>query len=271
MEYSMDRKKTALLTLLLDDDHKIAIQAMEKLLEYNHDLDDFIKENQDTNNPRIRRRIHQMGSILNRRRRKDDFLESVATGGCSLLDGMIQLSLLNNPKLAEATVRKRFHQLAVKFSKLEPSSENLIEFMREENFFVPETFCLETDLLLLDTVLQYRLGSAITLCAIAKSLGDAFDWPTEIVVYEGLFCLLDQEKNLINPTFSWKLTPIDSVSRSFPCKNSDVWNNLLSQLFLGALQDGNMQGIHLFGSLMTTLSNSDIEKLPYPVGEDQRR
>ncbi len=267
----MDRTTEALVTLLFDEDPKVAIQAMETLISRGESLDEVLQIYQDSTDPHVRKRIHQISTVLSRRERKGNFINRVKSSKGSLIDGLIQLSVLGNPRLSESAVRRDFHTLVLLLSKkMEGESvttEELVGFMRSNNFFVPETFALEEELLLTDIVLRYRLGSAVVLSSIACSIGIACGWKGSMTIYEGLFCLLDSDNQLINPTFSWKITEAEP-DRCFPCRNRDVWYNVLSQLFLTSLQDGSMQDIHLYGSLLTELFESDISQLPYPVGDE---
>ncbi len=267
----MERRTEALVTLLFDEDPKVAVQAMEKLVHEEEPLDEVLQIYQDSTDPHVRKRIHQISTVLSRQKRKDKFKESVKSADGSLIDGLIQLSILTNPRLSEIAVRKDFHTLVLLLSKGmdgEPvTTEELVGFMRSNNFFVPETFALEEEMLMTDIVLKFRLGSAIILCALAFSIGKACGWEGGVVIYDGHFCLIDKNKQLINPTLSWKITQAEE-KRCFPCRNRDIHYNVLCQLFLTSLQDGDMQEIHLYGSLLTELFDSDMSHLPYPVGDE---
>lgn len=263
----MDRKTEALMTLLFDEDRKVAMHALEQLLADESPLDELIKEFQDSDVPHVRKRIHQVTSILARRQRRKLFIEAVRANELSLMDGLMQLALLTNPRLSEAFLESQLAELKNKVRLVAPDTDSMVAFMRRCNFFVPETFCLEAEMLQIDNVFKYRLGSPVILSALAHALGKEIGWESSVVIYEGVFCLVDQEQMLINPTYSWKVTRIDALERAFPCKSRDIWYNVMSQLFLTALQDGNIQDIHFYGSLLSELFDSTIGSLPYPVGD----
>jgi hypothetical protein len=267
----MERRTEALVTLLFDEDPKVAVQAMEKLIHADEPLDEVFEIYQDSSDPHVRKRIHQISTVVSRQKRKEKFKDQVRSTDGSLIDALIQLSILTNPRLSEAAIRKDFHTLVLILSKGmegEPvTTDELVGFMRSNNFFVPETFALEEEMLMTDIVLKFRLGSAIILSALAFSIGRSCGWEGGIVIYDGHFCLIDKHKKLINPTLSWKITDAEP-KRCFPCRNRDILYNVLCQLFLTSLQDGDMQEIHLYGSLLTELFDSDMSHLPYPVGNE---
>lgn len=267
----MDQSSEALVTLLFDEDPTVAVQAMDQLLKNDVSLKEILSIYQDSTDALVRKRIHQISSVLSRRNKKRDFIKSVKSGEGAVISELVQLASLSNPQLSESEIRLEFSKLVKKLSlitKDKPMSTALmVDFMRSEHFFVPETALLESRLYMLDMVLQFKLGSAVLLACLAYALGTIFNWQVKFVIYGGEFCLLDDQLQLISPNFSWKVTKLDNLKSCLPCRPNKLVYNLASLLFLIAIQDGELKLIQLYGALLTELCDVDFAEMPYPVGD----
>ena len=87
----MDKGKrvSALLTLLQDEDLRIASLAMEQFLKLGRVAEETVAQFQEAGDPALRHRIHQLGSILARRRSRVHFIEAVANDEITLWEGIL--------------------------------------------------------------------------------------------------------------------------------------------------------------------------------------
>jgi len=271
MKIKMDQSSEALVKLLFDENPAVAVQAMDQLLKNDLALKEILSIYQDSTDELVRKRIHQVSSVLSRRNKKKDFITSVKSGEGPIISQLIQLSSLSNPQLSESGIRVEFSKLVKKLSLMTKdrpmTTELMVDFMRSEHFFVPETALMESRLYMLDMVLQVKLGSAVLLACLAFALGTIFHWQVKFVIYRGEFCLLDNQLQLINPNLSWKVTKLDDLRGCLPCHPNKLVYNLVSILFLIAIQDGEIKLIQLYGALLTELYDVEFEDLPYPVGD----
>ena len=266
----MDKFSESLVTLLFDEEPMVAVQAMNEMLKKEDALKEILSIYQDSTDALVRKRIHQVSTVLSIRHKKQSFIKSIKSGDGSLINQLVQLAAFENPKVSETQIRLGFSKLVKKLSlmiKDRPLTTDLmVNFMRSEHFFVPELELLEGRLYMLDTVLEVKLGSAVLLTCLAGALGTIFNWQVKFVIHAGDFCLLDDQLQLVNANLSWKVTKLQDINSCFPCQPNQLVYNIVSVLFLIALQDGELKLIHLYGDLLTEICGIDFSELPFPVG-----
>ncbi len=261
------KRVTALLTLLQDDDVKIASLAMEQLLDLGHETDEAIAEHQESQDPQLRQRIHQLSSILLRRRRREEFLRALGEGSLTLWRGLVAINVLSDPSVNVDFIDRETEALAKAIAGGEPSAAQVAKLMKDRELRVPSEEILDMDLYLLDRVLEEGYGSAALLCAIAQQAAGE-NWPATIVMRNGRFCLLDGEHTLVEPTEGWRLTKLSADERVHPCSIKDSLLAVLTQLFLVSLVDGSLRELYHFGSLLAALNRTGLDALPYPLGKE---
>lgn len=259
-------KISALLNLLEDEDSQVSTLAMEQLLLLERDADALLKEFQEAANPRLRSRIHQLGSILKIRRSRNAFIRDAMDATLSLWAGLVHINYQYNPRLNFEAVDTMFAELVARLpAKL--TTLRLCAFMRDENFQYTQEDTLGSDLFLVEDVLVQRVGSPVLLSAIAHCLGAKAGWHSSLVLYHGKNCLIDDAHGqLIEPADGWKVSRCARDERLHPCGDRDVWLTVLSQLFLAAMLEGRLQAIHRVGSILARLCGTTVGSLPYPLG-----
>jgi hypothetical protein len=178
----MKRNKTkALIDLLDDEDRHVSTLAMEQLLQMDTELDHLVAEYQESHNPVLRGRIHQLGSILQLRRDRASFIENVKNQSISLWDGIVQINYHFNPQLRLQDVTETMEDIIGRLPA-NPSTVKLAAFMRNENFSYTGEDILGPDLFLIEDVLVQRVGSPVILAALAHQLGAVAGWQSSIVI-----------------------------------------------------------------------------------------
>ncbi|MFO7820665.1 MAG: hypothetical protein R6V56_01190 [Lentisphaeria bacterium] len=263
---------TALLSLLQDEDPKVASLAMEQFLKLESEADEAIAENQDAENPYLRQRLHQLINIRGRQQDRQDFMRHVENSAMPVLEGLARINRLYDSRCNREKLRRAKKDLRQAADNSLTGTAEVASFMREQDFTVPDEAVLEVDLYLLDSVLEYRFGSAVMLCALAQYLGRTCGgWRSTISLYEGRFCLVDGKNLALDPSDEWGIIQLDPSRNLHACSRQDVWMAVLSRLLLVGLTEGNLRDISLFGDLLTALNSERIDAFPYPIGQYKPR
>jgi hypothetical protein len=261
----VDTPISALLNLLEDEDRHVSTLAMEQLLALDSDVDQLIAELQESDNPVLRGRIHQLGSILRLRRSRQRFIDSVRDTGTDLWDGIIEINYQFNPRMNRREVTGLVDEFAVRLPR-RLSTHRLAAFMRKEKFCVTSEDLLGPDLYLAEDVLLQRVGAPILLSVVAQRIGRFRNWDASLVLHKGRHCLLDGNYHLISPAENWRVTRLTNEDKLHPCGDRDVWFTILAQLFLSAVQEGRLQAIWRVGSILAQLCDGEFHDLPFPLG-----
>ena len=259
------KKIDALLSLLQDEDRQVSSMAMEELLHLDKDVDQLLAELQETDNPILRGRIHQLSCILKLRRARTAFIDSVRDNSVSLWEGLQAINYQFNPRMNIHDIDRMVEELD---RQLPPrlSCVRLASFMRKEKFTFTDEDSLGADLYLIEDVLLQRVGTPILLALLAQKLAAGRDFHTSLVLHKGRHCLLDTNCNLIAPADNWRVTRLSNNERLHPCGTQDAWLTILSQHFVSAVQEGRLHAIHRVGSILAKLCGGEFSKLSFPLG-----
>lgn len=256
----------ALINLLQDEDPQIAVIAMEKLLSNPSFIDNQLRDLQESAEPCLRTRIHQMESIITRQRQIKDFTDRVKGNNVELWDDLIFLNKIIDKELATGSITKAYSELTGKVPKKTFTTLELAAFMRESNFNVPSEDILDPSLFLIYEVLTSGLGNPLLLCIITQEIGKKFNKSLTTVLHKGRHCLVDERNSFIDPQNGWSVTKLKLNAKVYPCTNRDILLTLISQLYLSALIEGQLRVISFLSKVVAALSNGSIEELPFPVG-----
>ena len=259
---------SALVNLLQDDNPKVVSLAMEQLLKLGPAAEQAIAEYQEATDPALRARIHQLSTILARRRARQEFIASVRQENVSLWEGVVRINALYDLQCAPAAIEERVWELVAKIGRETPAAPRIAAFMRDQEFAVPEEDTLDVDLYLIERVLDTCFGCPAVLCTLAREIGRRIGWFSTIVLSEGRFCLVDKSNLLLDPMDEWHVRHLREDENFHPCARKHVWLGILSQMFLVSLVEGNLRDLHHFGDLLTALNGVGLDVLPYPLGED---
>lgn len=260
----------ALINLLQDEDPHIAVIAMEKLLATPSFIDNQLKDLQESADPCLRSRVHQMESIISRQRRINDFTERVKDNKIELWEDLIFLNKIIDRDLTSEKVTEAYDEIVEKVSKESLSTLELAAFMRENTFNVPSEDILDPSLFLIYEVLASGLGTPLLLCIVTQKIGKLYNKNLTIVLHKGRHCLVDEHNSFIDPQNSWSVTKLKMNAKVYPCTNRDILLTLISQLYLSALLEGQLRVISFLSKVVAALSNSSLEDLPFPIGNAEK-
>ena len=240
---------------------------MEQFLQLDRELaEQAIAQYQDSPDPRMRHRIHQMIAIMGRRRARADFIQAVRKEDMTLWDGVVQINALYDLHCRVDEVEERIAACRKELGPGRITTARIAACMRDCELLVPREDVLDIDLFLIERVLATGYGCPAILCALAQHIGAARGWNPTIVLYDGRFCLCDAHDFVINPSENWHVEKLAESDRIHPCARKNVWLGILTQLFLVSLVDGNLRDLYHFGDLLTALNDDSLDTLPYPLG-----
>ncbi|MFA6930952.1 MAG: transglutaminase family protein [Lentisphaeria bacterium] len=255
----------ALFSLLQDRDESIASLAMEQIL-LSSDFEKQMQNYQDSPEGQVRKRVHQMGNIANRRRILEHFLASVEKNELDTWQGMMLIDRLYDPQSSFNYLKQMTNELIREFNPRRGVTAALAHFMKERNFLVPSQNWFDVSNFLLGDVLESRIGAAGLLCILAKHIGTFRNWQGNICLHAGRFCLFDENHSLIDPSEEWTIRKKTKTDQFHICKPKEILLLVLSQLFCLSVINWAPWDIHLFSRILVALQHLDVEQLPYPLG-----
>lgn len=261
-------KLQALLTMLDDPDENIAIPVMGELLRSENELLPLLSDLQEADNPVLRKRVHELQSIITMRRRRREFLQKLQRRPLDLIDGLLDVHLLWFEQDSKQSVFELLHAfMEVAGNNKIDSIEKLGSFMARSSFAtppdgelnIPENFCI-------GTVLEDRIGADIILCTLALLVGMEAGLELGLVQIMGHFAVINGEGTMITPANDW--VP-DKVSK---LTSGDFWNDPAAVLkyaslmiFLYAVGSDSFRYVHTIGNALTGGdSDTELKFLPYP-------
>ncbi len=168
----MEDKIKYLIELLDDEDERNASLAMAALLNGDkQSLSQCLRSLQESENPRLRRRVHQLETAFHARQKRQKLGRKLERSGLSLFDGCIQLHLLwFDNDLAEC-VKSQWRELVQKFQVQAPDYYfSAKEFMLAEHFEVAYNDELVAELYSIGVAIDEHFGSDVILAVLAGEL-----------------------------------------------------------------------------------------------------
>lgn len=257
----------ALINLLQDEDPQIAVIAMEKLLANPAFIKNHLRELQESPDPCLRTRVHQMESIITRKQQLEDFTERVKNNKIELWEDLIFLNKIIDRSLKTESITTNFQELQDKIPRKQMTTLEIAAFMREQSFSCPNEDILDPGLFLVYEVLTCCLGNPLLMCIIARQLAAKHQKRLTIVLHKGRHCLVSDESSFIDPQNGWSVTKLKQNAKVYPCTNRDILLTVISQLYLSALIEGQLRIIAFLSKMMAALSNTTVNEFPYPVGK----
>lgn len=264
-----------LIELLNDESDNTASFAMSELLRRDPDaLDESLRTLQESPEPRMRRRIHQLQAALNTRRKRRLLTAKLEHGKLPLGEGCIQLHLLWFDNDTRAEVIDQLRDLREELTLSAPDGTLTLEyvaaFMAESGYTVPSREDIEPEYFCIGSVLDDRFGSDLIFSALCAILCEGSALKLS-VVRRGLdFGVMDSKGNALFPGDSWEFRPAKEMAQTL-CKHlsaKEILRFTLSMLFVCALGTDAFRYIHTIGNaLAASIGRGSMDFLPYPYGK----
>ena len=265
----MDSEYRSLLNLLNDENEQSASLAMAELLRRDQKkLEPVLRKLQETADPGLRKRIHQLQSAMVLRRRRKLLTERLSGQNLQLLEGLFQLHLLWFDNDSPASLRRQWKKLFEKANQFKPDSlEALGMFMRKMNFVCAHKDDLEPDHLCIGSILDDSPGADFILCAVASLLAAQYGLTLRITQSaETDFILIDRRNNVLVPAQDWNYVPQDGKQYAFQIWTAPMLLRYAAALlFTGAVSGDSFRYVYTIGSCLAGTSEARLP-LPYPYG-----
>jgi hypothetical protein len=274
MRISQDstKKVSALITLLEDENNEVSTTAMRELLTLNErNLSSVVMNLQESSNLKLRKRVHQIQSILKIRKNRKKLSDRLISNDPSLIKGLTEIHLLWYDRDNDESLKKQIRNF-LNTSKLNGLNtiSKIATFMKKNNFTVAKNNELEPDSYCIGAILDTKIGSDILLCALANLIGDdEKGWAGRVVCKNKRFLLIDTKGNCTDP-LTWEVEKIDNPNS---LKKQDIYNVgmllrfVIYQLLLCAMCTASYRYVYTIGKCVgDTIDKkfpSDILEKPF--------
>ena len=255
-----------LLSLLDEPSQQSASLIMAELLQREEELDAYLKDLQESEDPMVRRRIHQLESIVFLRKRRREFAEKLKSRSIGLLEGLTELHLQWYDNDTADTIRNEWDKVVVEAEKNVPANiESVAYFMRKMGYSAPPPNDMQADYFCLGIVLEERVGIDVVLCAIAKLVGRLWGLELEIIQLIENFAVIDSHKRVLTPRDGWRVHAPLKKDVYHVWDDTTVLRYAMSMLFLCAVCTDSFRYVNTIGSCLAKAGGrDDIDFLPYP-------
>ena len=255
---------SALLSLLDDEDEQVALEAMAQLLERGDEAGAELAEFQDSSDPLLRRRVHQLEAALTLRRRRREFSRRLAMPEPEVAELLVELHLqwFDNDSQPEMLSRLEAFLAAGRSGGMRNLAD-VAAYMRKcgltaerDTTLRPEDYCI-------GVVLCDRIGSTALLCQLGRELlrGVA---AVRVVRFMGEFALWDG-KTLLLPERDWRLVRSPAADELEPWDDRKVLKFAAAMLFSAAVNSDSFRYVLTIGQAVSGLPDDEVlSYLPYP-------
>ena len=254
----------SLLSLLDDEDEPVALDAMAELLYRGDEVLPYLADLQETTDPRLRRRIHQLESALTVRRRRSEFSRLLSMPHPDVCRVLVELHLqwFDNDPLPEIGSRLTSFVAEGRSFRMLTLAE-LSAFFRKcgivaerETTMRPENYCI--GLMLAD-----RIGSAAVWTLAARLLLPE-NAPVRIVRNVEEFGLYDGERLLL-PERDWRVVRAPARGELEIWDERKVLKFASAMLFSAAVNSDSFRYVLTIGQALSGLPDDEVlDYMPYP-------
>lgn len=257
-----------LLKLLDEDNEQTVSVIMSELLRRDAKaLSAALCELQESDNPRLRRRVHQLQSAIRSRKRRALVAAKFEHNQYDLLDALIQLHLLWYDHDLRANVSEQWQELETAFLEDHPSSlQEAGEFFARYGFKAPARDDMEAAYYSIGFVLDELFGSDLILSAITVTLLRRIGLRVRLVRQGPDFGVADPAGNVLFPGHEWAVQ-----IRSARTAEIEAWwtprivRFILAVFFVCSGASDGFRYFHIIGSMLAKdAGKDDLSFLPYP-------
>ena len=254
--------------LLTDPNPCISSLAMKELLDHPEKCEQLLANCQDDPDLELRHSLHQLAGCLRLRKLHDKFVFDYEQGILEPWDAMLIIDQLYDLRSS----KNYLHDMAQQFLADYPagggcSLRKIAHHMKAKKFGIPPHPILNIYHFLVGDILETGQGIAAVLCTLAQLLGNSQQTPLKIVLANGKFCLVDYQRNLLDPSEDWEITSKANPDTFHVCTSQEVIRVYLAQLVASSIIVWETFDAHLFLRLLLRIDHFSRSQLPYPYGE----
>ena len=257
-----NREIKTLLSLLDDDSDSVAVPVLAALLEHHTELFPYLAELQEHKEPAIRRRVHQLQSILIIRERRYKLLEKIENGSLSFPEYLLELHLQWFDCDAPDDVYKVYKDFVEDFAKNDISSvADAAKYMLKSGFVAVPDGSLDPEIYCLGPAVANRKIAESLLCGLLRYL--LADPEIKVIYSNGHFALTDGKDTAV-PAELW-LVKKDEVPNGREFDDKMLLKFSLSMLFSHSVSQDHFRYVYTVGQALTGCSDDAfLDELPYP-------
>jgi len=256
-----------LLPLLSDPDECVSSLALEQLSSL-PEAEEIVNRNQDTDDLLFRKRIHQLGKMLEQRKLFDKFVRGYQRCHLDPWEALVLVDKLYDPKSSSLYVKELSMQIFEQYpAHGRTDMETLADFLRCQGLAAAQPPWLSAAFYLLGDILENYQGAPLPLCILAREIARQHGFLTAISLHAGRFCLFDGVSTMINPMEDWKFIKNVKPSDFHVCSPGEVIRLLLSQLVATSTMLWDCYDVHLFSRLYQAINQIPGHPMPYPMGD----
>ena len=263
----MNKRITALISLLEDENDDVAASVISELLSYGKKIGPLISELQESPNLLIRRRIHQMQAIIKTRNSRDKLSRRFHNKHSGLWLGLIEVHLQWYDRDNIETLKSLRKELIEKAAIIKPfNTSKLVELMKAMAFVCSAKGDIEPDFYCIGSVLDTKIGADFIICSIAQTIASYYGWKGEIVYSrKDGYMLLDSFGYKISPK-KWNINKVTGNEKYKVWNTGMLLKHAVFHLYLCAIGSDSVRYAYTIGLCLAKMlgKNDSHELLPYP-------
>lgn len=245
----------SLLSLLDDENESTASFAIRELLAEGKKADQALSEHQESANPLVRKRIHQIQAINLFKKSRDILSRRFTNKHSGIWNGILEIHMSWFDKDIKENLNALFYELLKEFEKEEEiTAHSLANFMRLMGFVMPIDGDIDPEYYCIGAVMESKIGSDALLSVIAYKLLIESGVKTRLVKYNNLVSLLFLPDIVITPN-TWKIQKV-SDSEYTELEPGMVLRYTMLQLFLSAVCSENLRYAFTIGKCLKSSDNA---------------
>ncbi len=268
MKTSDDIEKLA--SLLDDEDDDVAVNVLALLLEREDELGDLPGRLQESEDPLVRKRAHQLQAAITFRQRRREFFRLLSQEQPDFIAGLTALHLLWFDRDSRTRIEKDLHSFVASARDCE------LETLDDARRFIcrcgfaseldstlrPENYCI-------GLILAQKTGAASLLMGLIKVLMRSPE-KFHIVRFCGTFGLFDGESSILLSQGDWRVCKVSSTADFEYFSLRDILHCAGNMLFSSAVNSDSFRYVLTIAQSLSGDSGDGIlSSMPYPYGPDK--
>jgi len=252
--------------LLDDENDEIAVNVISALLAREAELGDLPAQLQESPNPLVRRRAHQLQAALLFRCRRREFFAALEEEHPDFLTGLVNLHMLWFDRDSLPEISGKLFQLVDEARKRALNDlDDAERLMRRLGFTAETETTLRPENYCIGTIIDQCCGSTALLLGLIREISGFSEW--KIVRTLGEFGLYDGESRLLLGQGQWRVVAAPATA------SLEFWDvrSLLrfagAMLFSSAVNSDSFRYVLTVAQALTGDEGDEILNfMPYPYG-----
>lgn len=265
----MQEKFRHLISLLDDEDELTAVSVIAALLENESELGELPAELQESDDPLLRRRAHQLQAAMVFRRWRREFRANIVAGDPDFFSGLVGLHLLWFDRDSRPVVEAALGDFIARCRQRQLNSlEDMAAAMRrmgmlccKESIAAPELYCA-------GVVIDECAGAGSLLMGLLHDIAGKKEF--QVVTEMGEFGIWDGQDGLLLGQDEWRVEKAPAPEQMEFWKPGALLQNCCNMLFSAAVSSDSHRYVLTIAQALTGEGGEEIlARLPYPYGDSK--